>query len=150
MALHPRQVLRQAVVDLLKRSNTAAGESVFPSREVPWRSVELPGIAVYSLEESSDRQHTEGELVRHVVLAIHAVVRLNELVDDALDELALQIEKAMAADQTLGGIAVSSFLSGTDISVDESTARPVGAIRLAYDVRYHTTATVSRSVPHNP
>lgn len=142
MATHQREVIRKAVVELLKRSNTAAGDSVFPTRVVPWRNVELPGIAVYSLEESSQREHERGPLDRRVVLAIHAVVRLNESVDDALDELALQVEKAMAADQTLGGTAMISFLTETVMEVDESTARPVGAVRLSYEVRYFTTGSV--------
>lgn len=147
MAVHPRETIRKAVVELLVAARTDAGDSVFPTREVPWRSVELPGIAVYSLEESSVRNHTEGDLVRHVIIAIHAVVRLTEGVDDALDALSLQVEKAMAADQTIAGTALISYLAGTEISVDESTARPVGAIRLAYDVRYHTSPAVSRLQP---
>jgi hypothetical protein len=142
MATHPRETIRKAVVTILERARTDAGDNVFPTREVPWRSVELPGIAVYSLEESSTQQHQDAELVRQVVLAIHAVVRLTEGVDDALDALSLQIEKAMAADPTLGGTALLSHLAGTEISVDETTARPVGAIRLAYEVRYHTNAQV--------
>jgi hypothetical protein len=150
MDLHPREVIRKAVVTLLVDAATDARFNVFPSREVPWRSVELPGIAVYSLEESSEQQHAEGQLVRHVTIAIHAVVRLTELVDDALDAMSLQIEKAMAADPTIGGIAFTSYLAGTEISVDDSTSRPVGAVRLAYDVRYHTTPTISRVAPTSP
>jgi hypothetical protein len=147
MAVHPRETIRKAVVALLVAAKTDAGSSVFPTREVPWRNVELPGIAVYSLEETSEQSHPQAELVRHVVLAIHAVVRLSEAVDDALDALSQQIEIAMAADPTIGRIAFMSTLVGTEISVDESTARPVGAVRLAYDVRYHTTPTVSRTAP---
>lgn len=143
MAVHPREAIRKAVVALLVEANTDARDSVFPSREVPWRTVDLPGIAVYSLEETSTQPHPDAELERHVTVAIHAVVRLTELVDDALDALSLQIERAMAADQTLGGTALLSFLVGTEISVDDSTSRPVGAVRLAYDVRYDTPAMVT-------
>ncbi len=142
MDLHPRQVIRRAVVDLLVAARTGAEDRVFPTREAPWRSIELPGIAVYSIEENSQRQTRDSELERHLILAIHAVDRLSEGIDDSLDALSLQIEKAMAADQTLGGLAVSSYLAGSEISVDESTSRPVGAIRLAYEVRYHTAPSL--------
>jgi hypothetical protein len=145
MAVHPRETIRKAVVALLVAAKTDAGDSVYPTREVPWRSVELPGIAVYALEESSQQSHPQADLDRHVVLAIHGVVRLSEGVDDAIDALALQVEKAMASDTTIGGTAVVSYLAGTEISVDESTSRPIGAVRLAYDVRYHTNANVSRA-----
>ena len=143
MSTHPRQAIREAVVALLVAAGTDAGSDVYPTREVPWRSVELPGIAVYSLEESSQRITGGRDLDRSVVLAIHAVAQLSEGIDDALDALALQVEKAMAADPTLGGKALASYLAGTEISVDETTQRPVGAIRLAYEVRYHTTAAVT-------
>ena len=142
MANHPRQTIREAVVAILIAAETDAGPAVYPTREAPWRNIELPGIAVYSLEEASQRM-TGGDLDRTVLLAVHAVVRLSEGVDDALDQLALQVEKAMAVDPTLGGLALVSHLGGTEISVDETTQRPVGAIRLAYEVRYHTTTAVA-------
>lgn len=145
MALHPRQAIREAVVALLVEAKTAAGSAVYASRGVQWRNVELPGIAVYTIEETSDRKHPQGNLDRHLVLAIHAVTQLGENVDDALDDLSLEIERAMAADQTLGGTALFSYLSGTEIDVDESTSQPVGGIRLAYAVWYHTSAAVSRT-----
>ena len=143
--MHPRKAIRDAVVKLLVDAGTDAGADVFPTREVPWRSVELPGIAVYALEEASQRPHPQGNLDRQLTLAVHAVVQLSEGVDDALDALSLQIEKAMAADQSLGGTALFSYLSATEIEVDESASQPVGGIRLAYAVRYHTSAAVSRS-----
>ena len=145
MTVHPRQAIREAVVQLLIDAQTDAGRTVYPTREVAWRSVELPGIAVYTIEESSERPSYDGDLDRHLVLAITAVTRLNEGVDDAIDQLSLQIEKAMAADQTLKGTALHSFLVGTEITIDDTTARPVGAVRLAYEVRYSTSAAVSRS-----
>lgn len=144
MADHPRQIIRKAVVDLLVAARTDAGFDVFPTRKVQWREDELPAIAVYTLEETSERKHPEGSLDRHMVLAIHAIVQASDGVDDALDTLALQIEKAMAADQTLGGLVLFSHLSGTEIDVDEGTSQPVGGIRLAYAVWYHTSAAVSR------
>lgn len=145
MAVHPRETIRKAVVALLVRAGTDAGDRVYPTRQVPWRNVELPGIAVYALEETSERKNPGGNLDRHLVLAIHAVVQLNEALDDGLDALSLQIEQAMAADQTLGSVALFSYLSGTEIEVDESASRPVGGIRLAYAVWYHTSAAVRRA-----
>lgn len=144
MAVHPRQSIREAVVALLKDAQTAAGDAVYPTREVPWRSVELPGIAVYCLEEASERLGSEGNLDRRLVLAIHAVAQLSEGVDDEIDALSLQVEKAMASDPALRGTALFSHLAATEISVDETTSRPTGAVRLAYEVRYHTSTAVSR------
>lgn len=61
MATHPRQAIREAVVALLIAAKTDAGYDVYPTREAPWRSIELPGIAVYSIEEASQRM-TGGDL----------------------------------------------------------------------------------------
>lgn len=145
MSVHPRRSIREAVVQILKDAQTLAGSNVYPSREVPWRTIELPGIAVYALEESSAPLSVGGNLDRRVVVAVHAVARLSEGVDDEVDQLALEVERALAADPSLLGTALFSFLTATEIAVDESTSRPVGSVRLAYEVRYHTSPAVSRT-----
>ena len=143
MVIHPRQEIREAVVALLKRAVVSTDGRVFPTREVPWRRTELPAIAVYALEESSQQKNLDGDLERDVIVAVQAVTQLGEGIDDALDALSLEIETVMAEDPTLGGTAMDSFLGGTEIAVDENTARPTGAIRLAYQIRYNTPASMT-------
>lgn len=139
MEKHPRRLIREAVAKQL-RFKTAAVERVFETREVPWKRAELPGIAVYALEESSEPDNLQGDLRRSLTLAVLAVVLLTEDVDDAVDAIALEIENAMAADTTAGGTASSVVLSSTAIDVVDEQGRMVGVARLTFDVRYYTAA----------
>lgn len=140
MAVHDRQAIREAVVAQLA-GKTAAAERVFKTREVPWRTAELPGIAVYANEETAEPASiTQRDLRRTLSVAVLAVVSISEDVDDALDALALEIEMAMAADPQLGGAAFDSWLTGTKIEMTNAQGRLIGCVELTFDVRYYTAA----------
>jgi hypothetical protein len=127
--MHARQAIREAVVAALV-DKTAALDRVFKTREVPWRKIELPGISVYALEEEKP------DAKRMVKLGVVAVVSLSEKVDDALDDLALEIETAMATDITFGGKALASKYTGMAVEITEDQGLPVGAMRLTYEAWY--------------
>lgn len=140
--LHRRQLIREAAAAALK-GKTDAGDRVYETRLVPYRLLELPAIAVYSLDESTEeasRSTAPRELERDLELAIEGAVKQGENVDDAMDALALEIERVMHADPTLGGVASDTFLSGTEFFVDVESDRPAGVIRLVYRTRYYTQA----------
>jgi len=131
-----RQEIRHAVVKLLE-NKTSAQERVFATREAPWRNVELPGIAVYSLEEQAPRAAYEPIVSdRNLTIAVLLVVKLSDGVDDALDAMALQVESVMRADPTFGGAAMASRYTGCQIEVAAEQERPVGVMRMTYEARY--------------
>lgn len=134
---HQRQVIRQAVVAQLV-DKTDADDRVFPTREVPWKRTELPGISVYTLEETVSTEIVP-EAARTLQLAVVGVVALTEAVDDALDDLALQVERAICADRSLGGTALVTRLTGTRIEVAEEGGRALGVVRCLFDVMYDYT-----------
>jgi hypothetical protein len=147
--LHPRRLIRDAVVDTLT-GVTAAGSRVSKTRSEPGRVEELPIISVYTLEESVDEASvlTEPrELKRYPRVAIVARVLDTEAVpvDDAMDAIALEIEAAMAGNRYLNGTAGDhgAILSSTEIEIQQSdNGDPfVGLIRLIYAVTYYTTET---------
>lgn len=146
--MHQRQAIREAVkAQLLNR--TAAGARVFESRTVPFQRLELPAIAVYTLSESVEIEGTAPrELKRTMELAIeaHVSVRPDTTVDDALDALAEEIERAMHADQTLGGTAGDAVLSSTDVGISAEGNRPTGVVGLTYSVTYRTYAPEASDV----
>jgi hypothetical protein len=127
--MHQRQAIREAVVAALS-GKTAAETRVYATREVPWKRLELPGISVYCLEEEKD----QGKL--KVQVAVLLVAALTEKVDDALDDLALEVENAMALDMTLGRTAMATRYTGMQVEISEEQGRPVGAMRLLYDAWY--------------
>jgi hypothetical protein len=141
--MHARQAIREAVVTALRAANTNAQQRVYETRVIQWRPADLPAIAVYTLEETSQiRNAAPRELVRTVQLAIEAAVvqKNGSNVDDDMDSIAQQIERAMHADETFGGLAADSVLTSTEIEVSENGAAPIGVIRLVYTTDYFTFA----------
>lgn len=134
---HPRKLMRDAVVAHLV-GKTAADGRVTTSREIAWRSIELPSIAVYTKTETSEAASIDRDLHRVAKLVILVVSELTEFLDDDLDERALEVETAMKQIPTLNGLAEDSVLVGTVIEIGEEQRRAVGAVELTFDVEYYT------------
>lgn len=103
---HQRKLIRQAVVALLAGAGTAAGARVKGTRVEPNKAALLPAISVYTLSESttSDSDMTAPiELTRELKLEVAGWVAHTDAhpVDDAMDDLAEQIEAAMASNYYL-------------------------------------------------
>lgn len=150
MRIHQRQIIREAVRDRLLGSNTVAEDRVFKSRVLPYGELELPAIAVYSRTEPVDpdsKNTAPRELTRNLQLVIEGVVKLSEDVDDALDALALEIERAVDRDPTFGGAASDAILSSTDVTIEEDGDQPTGVVILTYTITYYTQAPEAEDVP---
>jgi len=144
---HQRQRIREAVATRLV-CKTTAGARVFETRVIPFRRLELPALAVYALSESSeDQQSAPRELKRTLSLIIEAAVKSGDNVDDAMDMIALEVERAMHADETFGGLASDSVLASTDLEVFEEADQFVGLVKLQYEVTYYTAAPDAADVP---
>src|SRR6266540_3539367 len=115
---HQRKLIREAVRAQLA-GKTSAEDRVFKSRILPYGDLDLPAIAVYTRTEPVDeasRSTAPRELTRNLQLVVEGAVKLSEDVDDAIDDLAAEIESAVDADETFGVAAVDdSFLASTDI-----------------------------------
>lgn len=167
---HERQLIREAAVAALLGTepdyNTAARDRVFETRVVPFNRKKLPAISVYSLSESVDPESAKSaprELKRSLTLAIEAAVIATESMnlDDALDEISLEIEIALHRDDSLGGKVSDLVLSGTELDVVGDGENPVGVARLSYSATYYTYAPDARddiledefslaNIRHNP
>lgn len=140
---HPRKVIRHAVVTLLTGA-TAAGTRVHSTRIEPIKKTLLPAIAVYALGEPV-RPDSDGtaprEITRDVKVEIAGWVAHSDAlsVDDAMDDLAEQIEAAMDVDPYLGGAAGDSILENTEMEVANDGERLIGIVALTYSVTYRTT-----------
>lgn len=139
---HQRQLIREAVrAQLLGK--TAAADRVYETRTVPWRTVELPAISIYTLDETIDpdsRQTAPRELTRQLRLQVLGVVRVGANVDDQLDALAEEVERAIDADPNFAGTAFDSILQSVQLAVDIQGDRPVGELQMVYAVTYNTDA----------
>lgn len=149
MPLHQRQIIREAIRDALVAANTSAGSRVYETRVVPWHRVELPAIAVYTLNETvAPESKTTGPRVlqRLSHLEVVAAVEASANVDDALDAIALEIERAMHADETFGGACGRSILTSSELAVEVEGQKPLGFLSLIYEVTYYTDAPEAADV----
>ncbi len=142
--MHQRTAIRYAVVERLSGA-TSAETRVYATRDVPFRKGDLPAIAVYTLQEDVDGDSVNTaprELTRRMALVIEGLVAPapGQNVDDALDDLALEIETVMHADPYLGDAAADCVLDESSMEVLEVGDRLMGQIVLTYAVTYQTLA----------
>ncbi|MBU1594262.1 MAG: hypothetical protein KKA55_01850 [Proteobacteria bacterium] len=139
VAKHPRQLIREAVVELLTGA-TDAGARVWASRMRHVSSRDLPAIGVYTTEESSPLADVSPrKYERTVTVAVDCMVEADESVDDALDALAMQVETALMADPTLGGAALDSALMRTSIGLVGEGRTQAGCATLEFEADYETS-----------
>lgn len=133
---HVRQQIREAV---------AAAISGAEHAQEPHAQAALPVISVESRQEqvAEDATTIGSSLVlgRLLTLAIVVHVQAASAVDDALDDQAVTIEEALAADRTLGALAVDSSLKSTELEISSESDQLVGRMTLTYEIFYRTSAT---------
>lgn len=136
---HARQTIREAVEATLAAITDA---TVYRSRVYPLDA--LPIIAVFGSSETSEseNQHlvAQKRYTRLMDLNVEIVAEAISDVDDAVDDLAAQVEALIGADPTLSGTAVDSNLLSTTIDLDGSGDKPLAVCSMLYQVWYRTTA----------
>lgn len=136
---HVRAQIR-ATVKTTVTGLATTGSNVFASRVRPVSDGDLPCLLVYTLEEESEplSKGSPPALVRTLDLVIEGLARSKTALDDALDQIAAEVEAALAADLTLGGLARFSALTSSAVAVDAEGDSNYGAIRMTLTVEYHT------------
>ena len=140
---HPRKLVRHAVVARLVNA-TAANDRVQGTRVEPHRKAPLPAISVYTLNDDVDEEvSSDAEDTHELQLEITGWVAHSDAipVDDAMDDLAEQIEAVIANDPYLGGASGETRLRNTRMQVVEDNGRSdpmIGIVALTYAVTYRT------------
>ncbi len=143
---HVRKQIRDQFVTLLTAGVTLVSSRVYATRVYPLTQAKLPAITVTIGSESSGLMTmgaTMGSksLDRTVEIAVSVYENATASLDSAIDAIAVQIEEAIGADFTLGGIAKESVLTSTSIDFSGETEQPVGIATLTFSVRYVTSLT---------
>ena len=137
-AEHVRTQIRKAITAALT-GLTTAGDRVFESYPHPLQDKDLPGLKVDTVdpgEVESDDLHDL--LRRRLPVRITACVKQNAGYQDVVDQMFLEVEKALAADQTLGGLIHSLrpvSEPGYETEAGERTVQRAGQI---FEVEYFT------------
>jgi hypothetical protein len=143
---HLRKRIRTEVVATLDAVPSLTTR-VHKTRLKPFAQDVLPRVCVYTMEESSDGDGTANALRRQVSLMVEIIVKGNDDIDDAVDDLAELIETALAADRTRGGLSYDTTLTSTRLSVHQEGEEKTGHGVLTYAVIYRsardTPATIN-------
>lgn len=135
---HMRQQIREGAEGLI---NAIANiNTVYSSRVRTVDDDQLP-VAIIStpIEQLADTGEAIGDSARVRILTLVVDIHAKgKLMDDVLDALAVDVEKALASDATLGGFAINSELEETECEFDASTDNDVGRLTMTYQVMYRT------------
>lgn len=136
---HVRKQIRDQVKTTLTGLITT-GSNVFTARFFPLEQSSLPGLVIHSDSEELTEQVTLGkprQQQRQLDLVVVAYAG-GSTCDDTLDQIAVEVEEAMAADVTLNGLAKDCVLVGTEFEY-EANDKPHGIARMTYRVFYIVT-----------
>ena len=137
MANHLRRQIRERVATTLTGLSTT-GSNVFQSRIYPMESAGLPGLCVYTQEESVGIQSMGGtrNVSRDLTLIIEGYASASSNIDDTMDAIGKEIEIAMSGDITLNDLAQDSYLSSVEITLSGDGTTGIGKITHSYTVVY--------------
>ena len=141
---HVRQQIRERVATNVT-GLTITGSRVYQSRVYNLEAANLPGLLIYSNDETSERSSigllADQDLERTLDLVIEGYASTASNLEDVLDLIAEEVETAVAADPTCNGLSKDLFLSGTSISLTGEGDSPAGVLALTFQVSYRTTTT---------
>jgi len=139
MTTHVRQQIREAAATVVGNLTTT-GTRVHQSRMRAREAAALPCLLVETHSEQVADANV-GELQeRELELTIRGFAKATADLDDTLDDIALEVETAMAGSPTLGGKCTGQELRGIRVVFDDDTDKPVGSIALDYRITYFTQA----------
>lgn len=148
---HSRETIRKAIVTAIT-GLTTTGTNVEVWRTHAIEADEHPHLAVMPGSEaeivSESIENTYG-VTEHRDLPIIIEARAvraapggtHTTLADTIDDICAEVEIAMTADTTLGGLAVDTMLLSTELSLDGSGERPVGLAVMGWLVRYAVNRT---------
>jgi len=133
---HLRQQIREEIANTLS-GLTTTGDNVFMSRIYPMEQAKLPGIIIYTVDERNvpvtmgDNRVMEATL--NVAVECYA---MGGAIDDLLDEICLEVQKAMSQNRTINSLAKESQLDSTVITFAQESEQPAGYSTMNWSVNY--------------
>lgn len=134
---HVRKQIRDDVVSTVTGLVTT-GSRVYKSRVYPLATDKLPALFVYTNSEASERISNDGTYERTVTINIEALVQANTGYDDTLDLIAKEVEIAIQADLTLGGLAKDTRLVSFETDFSDQSDKPLARGTIQIEVDYYT------------
>jgi len=138
---HARTQIRDAIVTQLTGLPTTGG-NVFKNRVYALEPTALPAIVVTTDTEEIDPNAT-GQLHRSMEVTLRLLAKATDGLDDTLDDMAAEVETAMANGFPLGaGISQQITLVAVAVELNGEGDQPHGVMTLTYRVDYFTATGV--------
>lgn len=136
---HVRQQIRERVATTLT-GLTTTGSRVYQSRVYPLGPNNLPGLLVFTTDESSevDVMGAPGTLMRTLTLTVEGYVKSTSNSDDTIDTICSEVETALGNDNTVNSLAKDISLADTEIEYSGEGEQPVGVVTMNFVVQYRT------------
>ena len=136
---HVRKQIRDNIVTTITGLATT-GSNVYRTRVYPLADAKLPGLAVFTdSEEIEPSTITPPRTqMRTLTVRIEAFVKGVSNFDDQLDTISEEVEEALAAVITRGGLAQDTRNIGFEADFSGEGDQPVGVGRISVSVDYVT------------
>ena len=142
MANHVRQQIREYFGTTLT-GLTTTGSNVYESRVYTLQESTLPSLVIYTKSESSEPIviGTDRVMSRELSVVVEAYCKAVSNFDDTIDTISKEVEEAISADRTLGGLAKDTYIESTDIEYTGDGEQPVGYVTLSFLTNYYVQET---------
>ena len=135
---HVRQQIREYFGTNLT-GLTTTGSNVYQSRVYPLDNTRLPALLIYTKSEASEPIviGTDRVMSRELSVVVEGYVKSTTNFDDTIDTISKEVEEAIAADRTLGGLAKDTYLESTEIEFNSEGEKPLGFVSLTFISNYY-------------
>jgi len=139
---HVRQQIREYFGTNLT-GLTTTGSNVFESRVYPLDNTRLPALLIYTKSEASEPIviGTDRVMSRELSVVVEGYVKSTTNFDDTIDTISKEVEEAIAADRTLGGLAKDTYIESTEITFNAEGEKPMGYVSLTFISNYYVQET---------
>ena len=155
MADHVRKRIRDDIKTTIT-GLTTTGSSVFVARTTELITTDYPAllIDIFTEESAAESIDEPRNLVRSLEQTIFAVEEHGTGFENTLDTICKEVEAAIAADTTLGGLAKDARLTSTTLEMKRDVEEPilaigtqnVGVMTMVWTVEYSTPEDAADTV----
>nr|SPS06213.1 conserved protein of unknown function [Candidatus Nitrotoga fabula] len=143
MPAHLHKQIRDALVVALG-GLASTGANVFANRLYPLTDAELPALRI-SIDEEEVEEHFSDVLQRELYCVVEACAKLGSALDDALDQISLEVEPVLAAGITVDGQLLTPVYAGMRMAFEDADL-PVGVKRMRYRIQFFTQSAFPESL----
>lgn len=134
---HVRKQIRDAIFTACN-GLTTTGSNVFRSRVFPLEQSKLPALCIFTKSEASefDTINPPRSVGRVLEVGVEAYVAGIANYDDTLDTIAVEVEEALTADLTLGGLSKDLQVTAFEADFVGDGEQTVAVGRFTVTVQY--------------